>query len=97
MVQGKEVVKVGKLICKEIIMFDRDSLGEEGGLAQLVERLLCMQKVTGSIPVASKTFFWIDGLLFYFFTFPCGIHTYSTHEQIQVFCIFLFLFQLVGG
>ena len=24
-----------------------------GGLAQLVERLLCMQKVTGSIPVTS--------------------------------------------
>ena len=31
----------------------RAGLVRRGGLAQLVERLLCMQKVTGSIPVTS--------------------------------------------
>ena len=36
--------------------FDTSRACKKGGLAQLVERLLCMQKVTGSIPVTSNLF-----------------------------------------
>ena len=36
-----------------MIYIDASKRSKNGGLAQLVERLLCMQKVTGSIPVTS--------------------------------------------
>ena len=45
---------VTSLIKNVIInIVDEASVVVSGGLAQLAERLLCMQKVTGSIPVTS--------------------------------------------
>ena len=39
-----------------ILYVDDNYVISKGGLAQLAERLLCMQKVTGSIPVTSIGF-----------------------------------------
>lgn len=34
--------------------YNKSAVGNDGGLAQLVERLLCTEKVSGSNPLASK-------------------------------------------
>ena len=43
-----------------------------GGLAQLVERLLCKEKVSGSNPLASKVY-------------NCGLtHIYSSNSKVTI-------------
>ena len=51
---------------------------KNGGLAQMVERVLSMHEVAGSMPASSTTFFF--GFFFFFFFFLC---VYGTGTGVQ--------------